>query len=148
MSTPIPATCTTWYDGCNICIAKNGKAEACTQRFCHEPDEPRCSEYNCRSREGWTSEKTDWCCKNKDLGCPQPKYNCRTRDLWTTEKTEWCCTNKNLGCPQPEYNCLTRELWTGEKTEWCCKNQNLGCPEETLGTNAPESTTLPIVAER
>ena len=27
------------------------------------------------------------------------KPNCRTREAWTAEKTEWCCENQNLGCP-------------------------------------------------
>lgn len=22
-----------------------------------------------------------------------------TRELWTDEKKDWCCENKNLGCP-------------------------------------------------
>ena len=26
--------------------------------------------YNCYTRESWSPEKKDWCCKNKKLGCP------------------------------------------------------------------------------
>jgi len=27
------------------------------------------------------------------------KFNCMTREVWSDEKKEWCCRNKELGCP-------------------------------------------------
>lgn len=32
----------------------------------------------------------------------EPEYNCLTKESWSPEKKEWCCKNKNLGCPTPE----------------------------------------------
>lgn len=31
-------------------------------------------------------------------GAPLEQFNCRTREVWSDEKTNWCCANKNLGC--------------------------------------------------
>ena len=33
-----------------------------------------------------------------DNCCACPEYNCYTRELWTKEKSEWCCKYLNLGC--------------------------------------------------
>jgi len=30
---------------------------------------------------------------------PAPSYNCLTKELWSDEKKDWCCRNQNLGCP-------------------------------------------------
>jgi hypothetical protein len=60
-SRTIPETCTKWFDGCNMCTVKNGRAEDCQRFGCPaEPVEPRCAEYDCRTSEVWTSGKTDW----------------------------------------------------------------------------------------
>jgi len=32
----IPENCTSWFDGCNNCIANDGKITACTKKFCYE----------------------------------------------------------------------------------------------------------------
>merc|ERR1719266_1882895 len=94
-------------------------------------------QYNCYSRDMrlfWTDEKKEWCCANKDIGCP---YSCLSRELWTDEKREWCCTNKQLGClatlevsraASQQHNCYSRDVrdfWTHEKKEWCCANKDL-----------------------
>merc|ERR1719354_1252248 len=38
-------------------------------------------------------------------GC---QYDCRTRELWTDEKTEYCCENEGLGCEEPEEPCANK----------------------------------------
>merc|ERR1712241_1396502 len=88
-----------------------------------------------------THEKKEWCCANKDIGCP---YSCLSRELWTDEKRDWCCTNKNLGClatpvvsraASQQHNCYSRDVrgfWTHEKKEWCCANKDIGCPYSCL----------------
>merc|ERR1712083_1085565 len=96
------------------------------------PAEP----FNCLTRESWSSEKKEWCCANKKLGCPKeddekPANYCFTRESWSQEKKEWCCANKKLGCPKeedekPANYCFTRESWSQEKKEWCCANKKLG----------------------
>jgi hypothetical protein len=99
-------------------------------------------QYNCYSRDMrlfWTDEKKEWCCANKNIGCP---YNCLSRELWTDEKREWCCTNKQLGClatpevsraASQQHNCYSRDVrdfWTDEKKIWCCANKEIGCPQD------------------
>jgi len=27
------------------------------------------------------------------------RYNCHTKEMWSAEKKKWCCKNKQLGCP-------------------------------------------------
>ncbi len=38
-------SCVSYYDGCNTCTVKDGKAEACTRMYCDTPAEPQCLEY-------------------------------------------------------------------------------------------------------
>jgi len=34
-------------------------------------------------------------------------YNCLTRELWSKEKQDWCCKKKSLGCPsEPRMCCM------------------------------------------
>ena len=35
---------------------------------------------------------------NNCCACPPEPYNCLTREVWTDEKKEWCCKHKQLGC--------------------------------------------------
>lgn len=37
--------CISYFDGCNNCSVKDGKAEACTMMYCEKPSEPKCLEY-------------------------------------------------------------------------------------------------------
>lgn len=40
-----------------------------------------------------------WTFTSKGATCiAQEKFDCRTREQWSAEKTEWCCTNKGMGC--------------------------------------------------
>lgn len=41
----IPATCTSWYDGCNICTVSDWQTMACTKRACFQEDQPYCQEH-------------------------------------------------------------------------------------------------------
>mmetsp|Transcript_52867 Transcript_52867/g.87824 ORF Transcript_52867/g.87824 Transcript_52867/m.87824 type:complete len:141 (+) Transcript_52867:2-424(+) len=45
----------------------------------------------------------------KNLGCPE-EYNCFTREVWSPEKTKWCCKKKNLGCPDKPGWCAFLKL--------------------------------------
>lgn len=61
-----PKYCTGWFDGCNMCSAKDGKTILCTMKWCEAPEKPRCTAYtppagcktwfdgcnNCRVMEG------------------------------------------------------------------------------------------------
>jgi len=67
-----PATCSSWFDGCNNCncekVGTVGKV--CTEKKCELFKEPSCNMYNCDSEETWTPDKTAWCCKKEQKGCP------------------------------------------------------------------------------
>ncbi|MEI8091208.1 MAG: hypothetical protein WCG98_02975 [bacterium] len=34
--------CVSYFDGCNNCSVKDGKADACTLMYCEKPSEPKC----------------------------------------------------------------------------------------------------------
>lgn len=37
--------CVSYFDGCNNCSVKDGKADACTLMYCEKPTEPKCLQY-------------------------------------------------------------------------------------------------------
>ncbi len=37
--------CVSYFDGCNNCSVKDGKADACTLMYCETPSAPKCLEY-------------------------------------------------------------------------------------------------------
>jgi len=39
------SNCISYFDGCNNCSVKDGKADACTLMYCETPSEPKCTEY-------------------------------------------------------------------------------------------------------
>ena len=45
--TAIPENCVSWFDGCNNCMVSNGKAAACTKKYCppEAMEEPKCLKY-------------------------------------------------------------------------------------------------------
>jgi beta-glucosidase len=56
---------------------------------------------------------------------------------WSEEKKEWCCLNKNMAC-QPgrsdPYDCEAGYSnwlagWSDGKKKWCCENKERGCVE-------------------
>ena len=38
--------CISYFDGCNNCSVKDGKADACTLMYCEKPTEPKCLQYS------------------------------------------------------------------------------------------------------
>jgi hypothetical protein len=38
----IPSDCVSWFDGCNMCTAKDGQLLGCTLKYCSEPGEAKC----------------------------------------------------------------------------------------------------------
>jgi len=34
-----------------------------------------------------------------EMACVQEEHDCFTKEVWSDEKSEWCCENKQLGCP-------------------------------------------------
>ena len=69
-----PYGCLSWYDGCNECGCEGvGKIGPCTKRACIQKTEAKCmsrEKFNCMTKEVWSDEKKEWCCRNKQLGCP------------------------------------------------------------------------------
>jgi len=41
----IPDNCATWYDGCNTCQVRDGKAEICTLMYCFTQNKPQCMNF-------------------------------------------------------------------------------------------------------
>lgn len=42
----IPENCATYFDGCNTCQVRNGRAEICTLMYCFKQDTPYCMSYH------------------------------------------------------------------------------------------------------
>ena len=42
----IPENCVTWYDGCNTCQVRNGRADICTLMYCFQQAEPYCMHFS------------------------------------------------------------------------------------------------------
>lgn len=42
----IPNNCMTWYDGCNTCQVRNGRADICTLMYCFVQNEPYCMNFH------------------------------------------------------------------------------------------------------
>ena len=40
----IPVDCTSWFDGCNTCMVKDGQLGGCTKMHCETYEEPKCLE--------------------------------------------------------------------------------------------------------
>uniref|UniRef100_A0A7S1S034 Apple domain-containing protein n=1 Tax=Alexandrium catenella TaxID=2925 RepID=A0A7S1S034_ALECA len=128
----------------------------------------RAQEFDCDVKwstweSDWSDLKKDWCCEQKDRGCP---FDCADdfsdwESSWAVEKKEWCCENKQLGCTAvgaeaKTYDCQVnywnRSSWPQEQKDWCCEYQQLGCllpsaPAEA-STEAPSTTNAPAAEER
>eukprot|EP00930_Biecheleria_cincta_P101559 TRINITY_DN931_c0_g5_i2.p1 TRINITY_DN931_c0_g5~~TRINITY_DN931_c0_g5_i2.p1 ORF type:complete len:304 (+),score=57.35 TRINITY_DN931_c0_g5_i2:87-914(+) len=114
--------------------------------------------HNCFSKELWSDDKKDWCCKHGGFGCGKgllkpehgkgllkPEHNCFSKESWSDDKKDWCCKHKSLGCGKglltpehgkgllkPQENCFSKELWSDDKKDWCCKHKGLGCGKGLL----------------
>ena len=42
----IPENCLTWYDGCNTCSIRNGRADICTLMYCFQQSKPYCMHFS------------------------------------------------------------------------------------------------------
>ena len=47
--------CVSYFDGCNHCSVKDGKADACTMMYCETPSEPKCLQYATGTESGWAT---------------------------------------------------------------------------------------------
>ncbi|MCX6823272.1 MAG: DUF333 domain-containing protein [candidate division SR1 bacterium] len=50
--------CVSYFDGCNHCSVKDGKADACTLMYCEKPTEPKCLQYATGTATTPTTETT------------------------------------------------------------------------------------------
>tara|TARA_A100001015_G_C14956218_1_gene698898 strand:+ start:813 stop:1199 length:387 start_codon:yes stop_codon:yes gene_type:complete len=41
----IPSNCATWFDGCNTCQVRDGRADMCTMMYCFTQNTPYCMNY-------------------------------------------------------------------------------------------------------
>jgi hypothetical protein len=77
------------------------------------PPAPPSEPYDCNAgysnwEAGWSPDKKEWCCSNKQMGCPETSskpYDCDAgysnwEAGWSHEKKEWCCANEQKGCPK------------------------------------------------
>jgi hypothetical protein len=55
MLTTVPADCTSWNDGCNVCGVSNGQVTMCTERACFRQGTPFCAMF----ADGTTCSDTD-----------------------------------------------------------------------------------------
>eukprot|EP00588_Corethron_pennatum_P023646 CAMPEP_0194314810 /NCGR_PEP_ID=MMETSP0171-20130528/11622_1 /TAXON_ID=218684 /ORGANISM="Corethron pennatum, Strain L29A3" /LENGTH=684 /DNA_ID=CAMNT_0039070369 /DNA_START=213 /DNA_END=2268 /DNA_ORIENTATION=+ len=118
-----PATCSSWFDGCNECNceAVGVVGTDCTEKNCKVYLDPMCNKYDCNTREIWTEDKKEWCCKFEKKGC---EYDCDTKEMWTPEKAAWCCKSEKKGCPEaPDVYITFPELGLGEVVETDKKDQ-------------------------
>merc|ERR1712183_1063770 len=86
--------------------------------------------FDCRTRELWSEDKKDFCCKTQNLGCdpvadcPSPKCipldtmavdkcgeGVAYRKVASDETSEGCRTCPTVECV-PTFDCRTRELWS------------------------------------
>eukprot|EP01065_Artemidia_motanka_P027580 TRINITY_DN3276_c0_g2_i2.p1 TRINITY_DN3276_c0_g2~~TRINITY_DN3276_c0_g2_i2.p1 ORF type:complete len:928 (+),score=185.06 TRINITY_DN3276_c0_g2_i2:81-2864(+) len=96
-------------------------------------------EFDCTSKEVWSSRKSRWCCIHKGEGCVEPSMlpspvsppkpgcqSCATTmcpalaGMRCIETAVECV--RAPCCPLVEcgYDCRTDEAWTTEKKAWCC----------------------------
>ena len=153
--------CHVWFDGCNLCSRnKPSSPLMCTKRFCKEKTRPMCRSelqpFNCQTKEVWTEEKRDWCCKNRKRGCsgkiPALEYlpekkdcqvwfdGCNTcarpnRDAEFSCGSAFCavyvepyCKKKFKEVFQHDLDCSKGKHWAVEKARFCCRERDVGCP--------------------
>ena len=41
----IPSNCATWFDGCNTCQVRDGRADICTRMYCFTQNTAYCMNY-------------------------------------------------------------------------------------------------------
>jgi hypothetical protein len=101
---------------------------------------------------GWSAEKKDWCCQEKQMGCApttSPPFDCdaglaNAAEGWSDDKKTWCCDNQQKGCDvttSPPFDCDAgfdnfKLGWSDDKKTWCCDNKQKACED-----GAPAATT-------
>ena len=71
----IPKGCVSWYDGCNTCSVKDGKADICTQLACIRQAEPKCLKF------AETSTAPNTTANNDQLSALKSRLEAQQRDI-------------------------------------------------------------------
>merc|ERR1740129_1453302 len=89
--------------------------------------------------EGWSEEKSNWCCTEKGLGCEASTavvdFDCqagldRWQTGWNKAKKQYCCDLGVVKCDA--FDCDQgfanwEKAWSSDKKAWCCKKERRGC---------------------
>ncbi len=86
VSTGIDLTnCVSYFDGCNHCSVKDGKADACTLMYCEKPTEPKCLQYATGTETTTTTSTTATEATTGTASLANPaSVNCEKK-WWTLE---------------------------------------------------------------
>lgn len=95
--------CSAYFDGCNTCSVKDGKADACTLMYCETPSEPKCLVY---------ATGTEVSNGNTTLANPA-SVNCQER-WWTLEILEWTGGQYGMCTLSDGTKCEERAFFRGE----------------------------------
>ncbi len=73
--------CVSYFDGCNNCSVKDGKADACTLMYCEKPSEPKClqektGENIVSAIEDFSFQIPKWRTITKTTSNPCADYDC------------------------------------------------------------------------
>lgn len=121
-----PEGCQNWFDGCNHCIIKDGKELGCTEMFCGQL-------YDGPKQEGFCTVFTDGRkCTSATSCSTEMQYNCFTREVWTEDKTKYCCKEKQMGCPPKQQPLQAGEVCYAfyEANPSDAVNRKDDCPED------------------
>ena len=105
VSTGIDLTnCVSYFDGCNNCSVKDGKADACTLMYCETPAEPKCLQYATGTETTTTGT----------AGLANPaSVNCVDK-WWTLQILEWTGGQYGMCTLSDGTKCEERAFLRGE----------------------------------
>ena len=66
----------------------------------------------------WTGDVASFCPQTCGKCSQEKSYNCMTKEVWSNDKKEWCCRVKKLGCPVAPYDPCERKK-EGERCTVC-----------------------------
>ena len=95
--------CVSYFDGCNNCSVRDGKADACTLMYCETPAEPKCLQY---------ATGTEVATGNTSLANPA-SVNCQEK-WWTLEILEWTGGQYGMCTLSNGAKCEERAFFRGE----------------------------------
>eukprot|EP01062_Namystynia_karyoxenos_P043184 TRINITY_DN3162_c0_g1_i4.p1 TRINITY_DN3162_c0_g1~~TRINITY_DN3162_c0_g1_i4.p1 ORF type:complete len:2308 (+),score=617.30 TRINITY_DN3162_c0_g1_i4:430-6924(+) len=114
--------------------AKDRKEACCTQAQ-GRAGAPGCApagDYNCLTREEWSAAKRDWCCQNKQIGCPG-EGGARDCDLpparMAADTKRWCCENRQQACEKgqlSQIDCSALRVSAAHRP-YCCRTEGRHC---------------------